>query len=84
MGSEGTLGLSRALRLKLGHFESEPDGHNPVVVLEDADLDRAVEASYAGAFWSAGQKCTATSRASIVGILLTIFGPQVHFERVAP
>ena len=28
----------------------------------DAELDRAVEAAYAGAFWSAGQKCTATRR----------------------
>ena len=28
----------------------------------DAELDRAVEADYAGAFWSAGQKCTATRR----------------------
>src|SRR5581483_8253672 len=37
-------------------------GHNPLVVLADADLDRAVEAAYAGAFWSGGQKCTATRR----------------------
>src|SRR5712691_6703170 len=40
----------------------ELGGHNPLIVLGDADLDRAVEASYAGAFWSAGQKCTATRR----------------------
>ena len=30
--------------------------------MADADLGRAVEAAYAGAFWSAGQKCTATRR----------------------
>jgi acyl-CoA reductase-like NAD-dependent aldehyde dehydrogenase len=40
----------------------ELGGHNPLVVMADAELDRAVEASYAGAFWSAGQKCTATRR----------------------
>jgi aldehyde dehydrogenase (NAD+) len=40
----------------------ELGGHNPLVVAADADLDRAVEAAYAGAFWSAGQKCTATRR----------------------
>jgi alpha-ketoglutaric semialdehyde dehydrogenase len=40
----------------------ELGGHNPLVVLADAELDRAVEAAYAGAFWSAGQKCTATRR----------------------
>ncbi len=40
----------------------ELGGHNPLVVAADAELDRAVEATYAGAFWSAGQKCTATRR----------------------
>jgi aldehyde dehydrogenase (NAD+) len=40
----------------------ELGGHNPLLVLADAELDRAVEATYAGAFWSAGQKCTATRR----------------------
>src|SRR5438105_9031683 len=40
----------------------ELGGHNPLIVLADADLGRAVEAAYAGAFWSAGQKCTATRR----------------------
>jgi aldehyde dehydrogenase (NAD+) len=40
----------------------ELGGHNPLIVMADAELDRAVEAAYAGAFWSAGQKCTATRR----------------------
>ena len=40
----------------------ELGGHNPMIVMADADLDRAAEAAYAGAFWSAGQKCTATRR----------------------
>ena len=40
----------------------ELGGHNPLIVMDDAELDRAVEAAYAGAFWSAGQKCTATRR----------------------
>jgi aldehyde dehydrogenase (NAD+) len=40
----------------------ELGGHNPMLVAADAELDRAVEAAYAGAFWSAGQKCTATRR----------------------
>jgi alpha-ketoglutaric semialdehyde dehydrogenase len=47
--------LGKRVQLELG-------GHNPVVVMADADLDRAVELCYAGAFWSAGQKCTATRR----------------------
>jgi acyl-CoA reductase-like NAD-dependent aldehyde dehydrogenase len=40
----------------------ELGGHNPLIVMADAELDRAAEAAYAGAFWSAGQKCTATRR----------------------
>jgi aldehyde dehydrogenase (NAD+) len=40
----------------------ELGGHNPLIVMDDAELERAVEAAYAGAFWSAGQKCTATRR----------------------
>jgi alpha-ketoglutaric semialdehyde dehydrogenase len=40
----------------------ELGGQNPLIVTADADLGRAVEAAFAGAFWSAGQKCTATRR----------------------
>ncbi len=40
----------------------ELGGHNPLIVAASAELDRAAEAAYAGAFWSAGQKCTATRR----------------------
>ena len=43
-------------------MQLELGGQNPLVVAADAELDRAVEAAYAGAFWSAGQKCTATRR----------------------
>ena len=47
--------LGKRVQLELG-------GHNPLIVMGDADLGRAVVAAYAGAFWSAGQKCTATRR----------------------
>ncbi|MFO7571288.1 MAG: aldehyde dehydrogenase family protein [Gaiellaceae bacterium] len=40
----------------------ELGGHNPLIVTASAEVDRAVEGAYAGAFWSAGQKCTATRR----------------------
>ena len=43
-------------------FQLEMGGKNPVVVLSDADLDKAVEVTIAGAMLSTGQKCTATSR----------------------
>ena len=40
----------------------EMGGKNPLVVLADADLDRAVECAVNGAFFSTGQRCTASSR----------------------
>jgi alpha-ketoglutaric semialdehyde dehydrogenase len=62
-GSVATGNSVRDEATKLGkRAQLELGGHNPLIVMADADLDRAVEASYAGAFWSAGQKCTATRR----------------------
>ncbi len=52
---ERATALGKRVQLELG-------GHNPLIVAEDADLDAAVGAAFAGAFWSAGQKCTATRR----------------------
>ena len=37
-------------------------GNGPLVILEDADLDRAVEATLAACFLNAGQSCTAGER----------------------
>ena len=35
---------------------------NPLVVLDDCDLDRAVQCALDGAFFATGQRCTASSR----------------------
>ncbi|MEB3103884.1 alpha-ketoglutaric semialdehyde dehydrogenase GucD [Ferviditalea candida] len=43
-------------------YQLEMGGKNPVIVLNDADLDQAADATISGAFRSTGQKCTATSR----------------------
>ena len=40
----------------------EMGGKNPMVVVDDADLDVAVGAALNGAFFSTGQRCTASSR----------------------
>jgi alpha-ketoglutaric semialdehyde dehydrogenase len=62
-GSVGTGHGVRDEATRLGkRVQLELGGHNPLIVLADADLGRAAEAAYAGAFWSAGQKCTATRR----------------------
>jgi methylmalonic acid semialdehyde dehydrogenase len=46
--------------------QCEMGGKNPVVVMEDADMELAVESTAQGAFGSTGQRCTATSRAVVV------------------
>jgi acyl-CoA reductase-like NAD-dependent aldehyde dehydrogenase len=51
------LATARGCRVQL-----ELGGQNPLIVAADAELERAADAAYAGAFWSAGQKCTATRR----------------------
>ncbi|MGK2926436.1 MAG: aldehyde dehydrogenase family protein [Lysobacterales bacterium] len=43
-------------------FQLEMGGKNPLVVLGDADLDNAVECAVNGAYYSTGQRCTASSR----------------------
>jgi alpha-ketoglutaric semialdehyde dehydrogenase len=50
----------RRLRIQL-----EMGGKNPTIVLADADFERAVENVVNAAFFSTGQKCTATSRAIV-------------------
>jgi len=47
----------RRLRIQL-----EMGGKNPTIVLADADFNAAVENTVNAAFFSTGQKCTATSR----------------------
>ena len=50
----------RRLRIQL-----EMGGKNPTIVLADADFQSAVENVVNAAFFSTGQKCTATSRAIV-------------------
>ena len=43
-------------------FQLEMGGKNPLVVVDDANLDVAVECAINGAFFGTGQRCTASSR----------------------
>jgi len=47
-------------------YQLEMGGKNPIICLEDADLNQAVDLTISGAMRSAGHKCTATSRAIVV------------------
>ncbi|MBY6006192.1 aldehyde dehydrogenase family protein [Salipiger bermudensis] len=64
-GSVGTgRGIARACveSARMKKVQLEMGGKNPLVVLDDADLDLAVETALQGAFFSTGQRCTASSR----------------------
>jgi alpha-ketoglutaric semialdehyde dehydrogenase len=43
-------------------FQLEMGGKNPLVVMDDANLDSAVAGAVDGAFFQTGQRCTASSR----------------------
>ena len=47
---------------RMARVQLEMGGKNPLVVLDDADLDVAVNCAINGAFFSTGQRCTASSR----------------------
>jgi alpha-ketoglutaric semialdehyde dehydrogenase len=53
--AEGAVKRQARVQLEMG-------GKNPLVVLDDADLDRAVICAIDGAFFGTGQRCTASSR----------------------
>ena len=52
---------------KLKKFQLEMGGKNPQVVLDDANLATAVELCAQSAFFSTGQRCTASSRLIVTG-----------------
>lgn len=54
--------LAQSAVAKMIRVQLEMGGKNPLVVLEDANLELAVECAMNGAFFSAGQRCTASSR----------------------
>ncbi|MEO1141118.1 MAG: aldehyde dehydrogenase family protein [Pseudomonadota bacterium] len=60
-------------------FQLEMGGKNPMVVLDDADLDNAVECAVNGAFFSTGQRCTASSRLIVTeGIYSQFIGATIE------
>ena len=54
------VGVAAAKTFK--HCSLELGGKNPMIVLDDANLELAVEGGLWGAFGTTGQRCTATSR----------------------
>jgi aldehyde dehydrogenase (NAD+) len=62
-GSNATgQGIAQACAARLAKCQLEMGGKNPLVVVDDADIDLAVQIAVQGAFFSTGQRCTASSR----------------------
>lgn len=73
----GSTGVGRHLAetvgRRLGRLSLELGGKNPLVVCDDADLDRAVHWAALSAFSNAGQRCAAGSRLIVMDELYDRF-----------
>jgi acyl-CoA reductase-like NAD-dependent aldehyde dehydrogenase len=69
---------ARGLKVQL-----EMGGKNPLVVLADADLARAVDCAVQGAFFSTGQRCTASSRLIVEAAIFDRFVEALHKRTAA-
>jgi succinate-semialdehyde dehydrogenase/glutarate-semialdehyde dehydrogenase len=63
---EMAAGLLKDITLELG-------GSDPMIVMPDADLDRAVVGAIRGRFYNAGQTCTAVKRLYVHEKISTVF-----------
>ncbi len=62
-GSQNVGGkVAEAAIRRQARVQLEMGGKNPLVILDDADLDRAVACALDGGFFGTGQRCTASSR----------------------
>jgi len=55
-------GIAAKAIARMAKIQLEMGGKNPLIVLDDADLPTAVNAAVQGAYYSTGQRCTASSR----------------------
>jgi vanillin dehydrogenase len=74
------IGVQAAQQLKPAVLEL--GGKNPLLILEDADPDLAVDAAVFGAFMNSGQICMSTDRIIIHESLVDAFIPR-YVERVS-
>ena len=66
-------GLYAQAAKRLCKVQLEVGGKNAVIVMDDADLEKAAESVAGGAFGATGQRCTATSRAVVMRSRLVDF-----------
>jgi len=62
-GSQGVgAGVAAGAAKRQARVQLEMGGKNPLIVLDDADLERAVMIALDGSYYATGQRCTASSR----------------------
>ncbi|MGA0543980.1 aldehyde dehydrogenase family protein [Brevundimonas sp. VNH65] len=62
-GSQGVgMGVLQGAAGRQARVQLEMGGKNPLIVLDDADIERAVMVALDGSYFATGQRCTASSR----------------------
>ncbi len=75
----GSVRVGKYIAEKAGYkrIVLELGGNDPLIVMEDADLDKAAELAVAGATKNSGQRCTAVKRILVVDKVADAFVEQV-------
>jgi acyl-CoA reductase-like NAD-dependent aldehyde dehydrogenase len=69
VGTGRTIAAACVAATPMKKVQLEMGGKNPLVVLDDADLKTAVECAANGAYFSTGQRCTASSRLIVTEVI---------------
>lgn len=75
--------IAGAAAERMKKVQLEMGGKNPMVVLDDADLPTAVAACLNGAFFSTGQRCTASSRLIVQAGIHDAFAAELTRQMMA-
>ncbi len=75
----GSVPVGKYIAEKAGYRRTvlELGGNSPLIIMEDADLDKAAELAVAGGTKNSGQRCTAVKRVLCVESLADEFAPLV-------
>jgi putative phosphonoacetaldehyde dehydrogenase len=75
----GSVRVGKHIAEKAGYkrLVLELGGNDPLIVMEDADLDKAAELAVAGATKNSGQRCTAVKRILVVESVAEAFSEKV-------
>jgi len=83
-GSEGVgRSIAEGCARNMKKVQLEMGGKNPMVVLNDADIELAVQVCLNGAFFSTGQRCTASSRLIVEAGIHDAFVERLEAARAA-